>query len=881
MKKFFKSIAVFAVIALSFSCAKENHDPEESIQPKTFEYTFRVSSAENNDATKTVIDGTVMKWEENDKIAVFAEGSVNRFGQIKTISPSVIFPVYLDAALTEGSKIYAYYPYSSSNSSTTADAVNLVIPSSQTGDADAMPQVALPYTTTEDLAKDTHNIGDLYFCNLGSVIRFLVYSASGTYAGETVNYIKFNADKAIAGSFTFDLTAVDYADQNSMVISGYTATDIKLKASPAIGSSTSNAGAADMVIAPGTYYGTIVVDTDVARYTYDIASGSAITFPRSSIQRIGLNLESAACTRVEKHPVEVYIPATSITVGDKVLFAGATSGDTKVFGYDKGNNRNAVAYSISDGMIVTNEDMYPLILGDGGTANYYTLYDWNYDGYVSAMTSGSSNYMKTLDAVDGDNSKWQIIIDAESKATKLEATNSEYTKKYLRFNSGSSLFSCYNSGTTQNDIYVFKQTTSTIIAAADQDIAYDVTSVVIPYNVYNGSGATTYNVKTNPGSCATDFVHNTGTKQISFNITSNSTGAARTVEIEITNNSITKTVSIIQAAEPVQLVMSAITTTPSATQIVFNWSAVDNATGYQISINGGTSYSATQAATSYTWTGLTTFTEHTIKVKAIGDGVYYLDSDPASKTQRTSLVPPTDITWTQNTNTASWTDNNTAAGTYGDDYKYQYTIDDGANYTDVAAPGTSVTLVISETKVIKVKTVYISDNKLNSVPSTGVNCTIGDTHYYTKVSTITSGGKYLIVGHGSSKVMIPSTGSGRKSSANVTISTNKIESTAVIDGYAVTITKNGTSYDITFKVGSTTYYLNYGGSSTNLATATSTEKKWDVTLNPAHGDFAFRDHDTNTRGLIFRGGSTNQFGGYATSNLNGTEYYDVDLYKYE
>lgn len=878
MKKFYTFFAVIATAALAFSCAKEMDTTTDTEKTeKGFEYVFRVVD-ENSDLTKATLDGTTVKWETNDKIGVYADKTNNKYGSISKLDP-VEFPVYLSEPLSAGGKVYCYYPQTNANNDKAANEIQLTIPSSQTGDFDAMPQVAIPYTATADMEAGTTNVATIHFCNIGSVAQFYVYSSSGAYAGETVESITFIANTALAGSVTFDLTAVDYDDQSTLATTGYSSLWAKVTASPAIGSNTDDAGVANLVIAPGTYYGKIVLKTDIANYTYTIAEANKITFNRSQIKKFALNLESATCVRAEKHPVgEVYVPATSIAVGDKVLFAGATSGDTKVFGYDKGNNRNAVAYSISDGMIVTNSDIYPLVLGDGGAANYYTLYDPDYDGYVSAVTS-SNNYMKTLAALDGDNSTWQITLDGDSQAIKLEATNSEYTRKYMRFNNGSSLFSCYEEG-KQAAIYVFKLTTATMISAAGQDIAYDVTSVVIPYNVYNASGATTYSVKANPGSCASDFNHNTGTKQISFNITSNSTGAARTVEIDITNNGVTKTVSITQAAEPEQLVMSTITATPSATKIVFNWSAVDNATGYQVSTDGGSSYYATQAATSYTLDGLTTFTEYTIKVKAIGDGVYYLDSDPASKTQRTSLVPPSDITWTQNTKTASWTDNNTAAGTYGTDYKYQYTIDDGANYTDVAAPGTSVALEISETKVIKVKTVYIPDNKLNSALSSGVNCTIGDTHYYTKVSSITSGGKYLIVGHGSSKVMIPTTGSGRKSSATVTISANKIESTAVIDGYAVTITENGTSYDITFKVGSTTNYLYYG-SSTNLATGTSTEKKWDVTLNPSYGDFAFRDHNTNTRGLIFRGGSTNQFGGYATSNLNGTEYYDVDLYKYE
>ena len=71
--------------------------------------------------------------------------------------------------------------------------------------------------------------------------------------------------------------------------------------------------------------------------------------------------------------------------------------------------------------------------------------------------------------------------------------------------------------------------------------------------------------------------------------------------------------------------------------IAFSWAAVDNATGYQVSTDGGSSWLTKQEETSYTWTGLSASTSYTIKVKAIGtDNGQYTDSDVASKSQTTS-----------------------------------------------------------------------------------------------------------------------------------------------------------------------------------------------------------------------------------------------------
>lgn len=727
MKKFYSFFAVIATAAFAFSCAKEmDITPKSEKSEKGFEYVFRVAN-ENSELTKTTLDGTTVKWETGDKIGVYAEGTQNKFGTISTLNP-VQFPIYLTAALSAGDKVYCYYPQKTENDAKDANAIQLIIPSSQTGNFDAMPQVAIPYTATADMAAGSTNVATIRFCNIGSVAQFYVYSSTGEYSGETVESITFTANTALAGSVTFDLTAVDYDDQSTLATTGYSSLSAKVNASPAIGSSTDDAGVANLVIAPGTYYGTIQVKTDKARYTYTITEPNKITFNRSKIKKLALDLESANCSRVETHPVgEVFLPATSITAGDKVVLASGTSGSVAVLGVQQESNRKAVNYTITDGAIISTASIYPLTVGAGTTVtSYFTLYDPVADGYLYAASS-SANQIKS-EAEVSVNSEWEIVLNGESKATTLQATGSSTNRKIMRYNESNAIFSCYSSG--QKDIYVFKKSTTTFVSAANQDIAYTVTEVEIPYNVYNASGATTVAFKTNPESCASNLAINEGTKKVTFDITTNA-GATRTVEVNITNNGVTKTVSINQAAAPTKLVMSSITATPGQDQIEFSWDAVTDATGYQISTDGGTSWGSTQTATSYTWTSLSSFTSYTIKVKAIADGIYHLDSDAGSFTAKTTLALPTNITWTKSTKTVTWTDTNTGVGAYGTAYKYQYTIDNGANFVDVEDPGNTVTLTITETKTFKIRAVYISDTSLNSALSSGTTCLVGAPALYT------------------------------------------------------------------------------------------------------------------------------------------------------
>ena len=217
------------------------------------------------------------------------------------------------------------------------------------------------------------------------------------------------------------------------------------------------------------------------------------------------------------------------------------------------------------------------------------------------------------------------------------------------------------------------------------------------------------------------------------------------------------------------------------------------------------------------------------------------------------------------------------------------TANESVDWLSTSVSGKTVTVTATaNTGAARNATVTISytgaESKTVTVSQAAGNTGGGDVAVkgYKKVTTITSGKKYLIVGGGLAKVLIPTTGSGRKDSADVTIADDFIASDATIDSYAVTITANGSNYDISFVSGSSTYYLIYNGSSgTNLKTDTSATRHWTVSAASEAGTFAFVDSSTTNRGLIFRSGTANQFAGYSSGNINGTEYYNIDLYEYQ
>ena len=84
-------------------------------------------------------------------------------------------------------------------------------------------------------------------------------------------------------------------------------------------------------------------------------------------------------------------------------------------------------------------------------------------------------------------------------------------------------------------------------------------------------------------------------------------------------------------SDPVKLATPSVScTAKTETSLTFSWAAVDNASDYQVSTDGGNTYGSTQNKTTYTWEGLTANTTKTLYVKAIGDGTNYTDSEAAS-----------------------------------------------------------------------------------------------------------------------------------------------------------------------------------------------------------------------------------------------------------
>lgn len=156
----------------------------------------------------------------------------------------------------------------------------------------------------------------------------------------------------------------------------------------------------------------------------------------------------------------------------------------------------------------------------------------------------------------------------------------------------------------------------------------------------------------------------------------------------------------------------------------------------------------------------------------------------------------------------------------------------------------------------------------------------GDTPFVSSYELITSTsdikpGKYIIAAKvGEQYIAMTKDIEAKIVGEVVTVSSNQI---AAADGesYAWVLEYCNDGYSIYNGASFLTY-----SSSTNLGSETEAYE-WTIKEATTHGSFRVAATTGTNRGLLYRAGDINKFGGYSTTNVSDSgEYYDVELFKY-
>ena len=142
---------------------------------------------------------------------------------------------------------------------------------------------------------------------------------------------------------------------------------------------------------------------------------------------------------------------SELEVGAQVVIVAKDSnyaiGDTQ----NKNNRGQAIVTKSGNAVVIDENIVEVLTLEAGAVDGTFAFKTEGEDGYLYAASS-SDNYLRTQ-TTNNANGSWKIEIAADGTATvKAQGAN---TRNILRYNSQSSLFSCYASGQKDICIYIY------------------------------------------------------------------------------------------------------------------------------------------------------------------------------------------------------------------------------------------------------------------------------------------------------------------------------------------------------------------------------------------------------------------------------------------
>jgi len=161
---------------------------------------------------------------------------------------------------------------------------------------------------------------------------------------------------------------------------------------------------------------------------------------------------------------------TDLVAGSKYLVVNrSTAGSGYSLGSQNTNNRAQAAITVTSSLqIVTNvsavsTDVLPYELTLTGTAGSWTLHDDVNNIYLKATGGSSNNYLSSGNGI------WTISFSSGAAVmTDTSNTSGTTPRNILRYNSASSIFSCYSSG--QSAVYLYKElaTVAPVVTGIDQ-----------------------------------------------------------------------------------------------------------------------------------------------------------------------------------------------------------------------------------------------------------------------------------------------------------------------------------------------------------------------------------------------------------------------------
>ena len=453
MNSFYKSIMLIAAAAMTFvSCQKEIENQEIDNGPKM--KTIKVSTGI---ATRTTLDSNHenLIWSSGDKISIF--------NNISNANSELAYTAggYIEVEVPESTtEIYAHYPYFEGNTSGPKTA-SVYISNNQTQTTPGeLNGRYFPMVAKGTVSADNKALISLY--PVASALALNIYHSEleGEESVTSVKVTPSSANTNFTGSQVTDLTNdnIQYTEAASSDPITLTLTNALVLGSSKPDNKQTFAGQLYVCLAKQSY-ASVTFEIKTTKGTYTITSSSTTPFDcvSNDFVPVNINLNKAAFVAPEP-PVNPTafswtLVKDALAIGDKVVIAAAES-NVAMSTKQNSNNRGQVAIAKDGNSLTANANVQVFEVVAGSKDNTFALKCLNGDEigkYITSASSSSNNMHSTNDL--NANASWSININTESGVAGVVA-NGSYERNTIRYNSSSSLFSCYASG--QADIVFYR-----------------------------------------------------------------------------------------------------------------------------------------------------------------------------------------------------------------------------------------------------------------------------------------------------------------------------------------------------------------------------------------------------------------------------------------
>lgn len=474
MKKYLKIFAVIAALVSVLSACQKIEETQDTPEDQEIHFTVTADSVEPvaDVATKTAfVDeaNPYVAWLSTDAISLWeiVDDHYNSFDSSSAVlgtgGKTASFDVTLTGEVNGNQYVYtAVYPQGAVSKSS-SNFYYFEIPSTQTlvngnfaADADVL--ISKPKNPTSRISGSQ----SFQFKRPGTVVKLTL---KGITKDETISKITLTAPSAndIAGRCKVDLKTGAVTDE--AYYGGTNVIILNCNNIVATGEDAVYFRCLSGEWASGAPVG-ISVETNAATYSKSVNLPKKYQFVDGGLTKFGFQ----GMTRESNDENTKYSLVTSgseLFDGASYIFVGIKNTNYYAMGKQNSNNRAAVSVNAPVDDVISlpsNTEAYTFSLESvtGGWAiKDITSQSDSYGKYLYAAATGSNN-MKSQDNVD-DNATWTIDISGDGTATAVAEKSSN--RNNLRFNTSSTLFSCYSTGQEVFYIYVDPTTCKETLAS--------------------------------------------------------------------------------------------------------------------------------------------------------------------------------------------------------------------------------------------------------------------------------------------------------------------------------------------------------------------------------------------------------------------------------